>query len=394
MKIVYHHRTQCKLAEGVHVREVVKALRALGHEVDVVSPPGVDPFAEQSVRTSAPSLSSRLWHGISRYMPQAGFEIMELGYNYIASVNVKKIINKKGIDLIYERHAFFAWACATLAKRYNIPIIIEVNEISGLKRTRGQCFVGIARRIEQETFEKADAIIVVSGFLKKKIAEHGVAPEKIHVMANAVDASVFNPAQVPPVKPEYTALLAGRVVLGFVGSFVKWHNFEFLLNNVKEIIDELPHTNVSLMLVGDGPLKEELRKIVEQKRLANHVIFTGNVSHESIPAYINMMDICIIPQANEFRSPIKLYEYMAMGKPVIAPDVEPVRKAIAHGENGILFTAEDSLSFKQGITAVLNDKNKREELGHKARQSVLTKYSWRNNAEKILDIYATIKREI
>jgi UDP-N-acetylglucosamine:LPS N-acetylglucosamine transferase len=129
MNILYHHRTQGKTVEGVHIREVVKALRELGHNVIIVSPPGVDPFANERAETTPKkrSLRATVLGFISKHIPQFGFELMELVYNFVAYKNIKAVIASQKIDFIYERFAFFSMAGALASKNYNIPLIEEVN---------------------------------------------------------------------------------------------------------------------------------------------------------------------------------------------------------------------------------------------------------------------------
>ena len=162
MKIVYHHRTQGGGAEGVHIREVVKALRQLGHQVKLISPPNVDPFKISANPKAPKNKSSGLKKKIVLALPQVCFEILELGYNVWAYLRLNSVVKKIQPDFIYERYAFFCWAGVKIAKKFHVPIILEVNEISGIKRQRPQKMVGLCRRIEEKIFSEADALIVVS----------------------------------------------------------------------------------------------------------------------------------------------------------------------------------------------------------------------------------------
>jgi len=391
MRILYHHRTRGKSVEGIHIREIVNALRKLGNEVHVVSMPGADPMVPRSkfFKAKPKNISSKIWDWISGHFPQIGFEVLELCYNFVGYCQINRALKRHKIDAIYERYAFFAWIGTFMARKNNIPIILEVNEVSGIERVRGQILVGLVKWIEGRVFRAADAIVVVSDFLKRHIAENmGVNIEKIHVMPNAVDPEKFNP-NIDDREIRRRLGLENKLVIGFVGSFVVWSKLELLLKAFSEVSKE--KSDVHLMLVGDGLARGALERIVREEKLEGKVKFAGIVDHEDIPKFISAMDICIIPQSNKYRSPVKLFEYMAMAKPVIAPRLEPIERIVAHGENGILFEQEGEESsvdaIKAAIMYLLESDKDREKLAFLACKTVLGNYTWLRNAERILDIY-------
>lgn len=390
MRILYHHRTQGKGAEGVHIRGVVKAFQDLGHEVFVISPPGIKPFAKSVSNTGKMNKISKLWKGVSIYMPQIVFELLEICYNFIGYINIRRIIRKTKIDFIYERYAFFGCAGTYLAKNYKIPIILEVNEISGIKRVRGQSLVRLSKLLEKKIFNTVDAIIVVSEFLKKEIEKMGIFLYKIHVMPNAVDATQFDPKKVDNEDIIQRLSLKSKIVIGFVGGFVQWHNFEFLLETFKEVVNE-NGKNIRLILVGDGPLRNAIRSFVATNGIDEQVILTGSIDYEEIPKYIKSMDICVIPHSNEFRSPIKMFEYMAMAKPVVAPKFKSIEDVIIDNVNGILFKPVNKISLKFCLIDLINENEKRRRLGIEARNTILSKHIWNHNVNKIIMIYKAIK---
>jgi len=392
MKILYHHRTQGKGAEGVHIREIIKAWRKMGHEVFIVSPPGIDVFKDEKglENSSKNSGLSQFWAFLSRHVPQIVFEIMGMLYNFSAKAKIKQILNKEKIDFIYERYAFFCWAGVKSAKKANIPIIMEVNEISGIKRVRGQILKNIAKKIETNNFRSADAVVVVSDYLKQRIAETGIDSNKIHVIPNGVNPDVFNPdVDCSEIVEKYR--LRDKVVVGFAGGFVKWHNFDLLFSaftKAKEQTDK----KICLFLVGDGPLREKLKQKAIDLDLIENVVFVGKVPHEQVPKYIKVMDICVIPESNEFRSPIKLFEYMAMGKPVIAPRLPPLLKVVNDREDVMLFSLRDQNDLQRVLIDLIGNKGKRDIIGEKAKMRVLKNYLWMNNAVKVIDV--VLKQEL
>lgn len=385
LNIIYHHRTRGQGAEGVHICSIVNALAELGHCVSVISPPGVEPFAGQASYKKRGISIGKIWRLVSRCMPQTGFELLEFSYNFVGYFKMSKVLARQNIDFIYERYAFFCWIGVYLAKMHKIPVIIEVNEISGIGRVRGQVFIALSKWIEEQIFKHADALIVVSNFLKQQIANKGINSHKIYVIPNAVDTAIFKPYTVMQQSLKSKFDLNSEIIVGFVGGFDKWHNFEFLLNGFADVIHRNGH-NVRLILVGDGPMYNYIEQQVIEKNLHGYVILAGRVAHRDIPHYIDIMDICIIPESNEYRSPIKLFEYMAMGKAVVAPRLVPIEDVATHNKDIVLFEPENKESFKNALRELIDDAGKRELLGRAAMKTVQEKHTWQRNAEKIIEI--------
>ena len=387
MRILYHHRTRGKDVEGVHIREIVNALKKQGHKIYIISPPGVNPLNTVSFKPAGDKKISKIWDWISGYLPQLGFEILEICYNLIGYIKIIRAIKKHDINAIYERYAFFNWIGTFIAKRKGRPIIIEVNEVSGLKRVRGQVLVGLAKAIERRIFKAADAIVVVSPFLKRHIEKMGINDNKVHVIPNAVNLDNFYP-EVGRIETRRKLGILNKIVLGFVGKLLPWNNLELLMDIFKVISEEVPNTH--LLLVGDGQVKKSLEERVKRYRLEEKVTFTGQIGHKDVPKFIAAMDICIIPESNQYRSPVKLFEYMAMAKPVVAPRLEPIENVITNGENGVLFDLRNEDSLKKTIIGLIKDSEKRGKIGNRARETVIKNYTWENNAKKILVIYKSL----
>jgi glycosyltransferase involved in cell wall biosynthesis len=371
---------------------MVKALEELGHEVCVVSPPGIDVRNEEEDKPQLPQKRWKLvWHWISRQCPQFLFELLEIGYNIVAYGNLRSALRTTQADLIYERYAFWGFAGVYCSRRCGVPLILEVNEISGLKRTRGQVLKRLTGWIEKKIFERADAIVVVSEYLKNEIGQRGIAKHKIAVIPNGVNSTRFSPA--PHSGRIRAALgLGHRCVLGFVGSFVRWHHFDFLFDTFGEIAARTKRS-LCLMLVGDGPEKIRLKQYADYIGLSRSVVFTGAVSPARIPEYIQAMDICLIPHSNEFRSPIKMFEYMAMGKTVVAPRVEPVTVVITDNVNGILFEPGNRDDFSNRLCTLIDQAELRRRIGSEARKTIVSRYLWTHNAGRVIEIYRTLRKK-
>jgi len=398
MKIVYHHRTHGTGAEGVHISQIVQELRRLGNEVTVVSPVGREPSetAGENPWVVHGGLKRRVMTKLSRVSPQIVFEGMELGYNVAAYTKLRPLLSTRQetrnggaqVDLIYERQAFFLGAGAYLARATQTPYFVEVNELAGEKRVRGQVLVPLAKRIERYVFQRADQIIVVSDFLKDKIAESGVDERKIQVMPNGVDPEIFTPTVDGAGIRDKLGIEPSSIVIGFVGWLVPWHSLEMLVEVLSLLAPKYP---VRLLLVGDGVLRDSLEALARERGVSGRVILAGAVPYAEVPRYVKAMDICVIPAANAYRSPIKLFEYMAMGKAVVAPDHQPIVRVMRSGESGIAFRAGDQDDLRAALVNLIENQERREELGTKARAHVLQNHLWRHNAEKVMSLYEEIR---
>ena len=390
MNILYHHRTQGTGAEGVHISQIIKGLRGLGNNVSVVCPSGDDPLKTAGNNPFAKKkggLKKKILSFVSSHLPQALFECLEMAYNFSAYPKIKNIVEIEKVELIYERYAFFMTAGVRIAKERKTPFIVEVNEIAGHKRVRKQVFVRKARDAEYLIFTQAEAIIVVSSFLKQEIVDLGIDAQKIFVISNGADDVLFDPAKYDRKKQRALYSLGDKdIVFGFIGWFVPWHNLEFFI----KVFSKIDNENCKLILVGDGGLKDSLYILTETLNIADKVIFAGAIPYEKIPDMINALDICIIPDSNEYRSPIKMFEYMAMGKPVVAPNYEPIRSVIDDGKDGVIFDPMDKENLVRILNNVVNDEGKRKILGNNAREKILKQHLWKHNAQKVLEIYRKV----
>ncbi len=384
MKILYHFRTRGTGAEAVHIAGIARAMERLGHTIVFSSPTGVDPRATAGASPFKSGQRETLLARLARRCPAFVFELLELGYNLSAWWRNRRLLADDNFQLIYERHAFFLFATAWLARRKGIPLVVEVNELVGDERVRKQpLFSGLARWADRFTFQRASLIVVVSPHLKRRIEAMGVSAERILVLPNAVDANDYEQlADGSEVRRRWK--LENMLVIGFVGWFVEWHKLEMLLATFAKVCQGRP--DLRLMLVGEGKLGAQLEQQAAALSVADKVVFTGAVSHKDMPAHVAAMDVCLVPHSNEYRSPIKLFEYMGQGRCVAATKTEPIEMVIRHGENGLLFSPENEQDLKVTLEEAVGSADLRERLGAQARRDVLARHTWTMNAEAVLKV--------
>ena len=387
MKILYHHRTQGHGAEGVHITGIVTALRRSGHEVTLLNPPGVDPesTAGSYLYGQRAGLVSRLWRWISKWLPQILFELLELSYNVSHASRLRAALRAERYDLIFERYAFFLSTTARMAARRGIALMLEVNEVAGIPRARPLVLRRLAQRMEARTLQRASGVVVVSGFLRDWLHARGVARHKILVLPNAVDQTLFGQSHDSnSVREELS--LGPSLVLGFIGWIDPWDNLERLLAVFGDLCQH--HRHLKLLLIGDvvgkGVGRDVVPKLIAKLGLEGQVVSLPRVPRAEIPRHIAAMDICVIPDSNDFGSPVVLFEYMAMGRTVVAVDVEPVTDVLVDGENGLLFSKDDPASLTKVLRKAIEDEALRRRLGENARHQVESRHTWDANVEQIL----------
>lgn len=384
MRALYHFRTRGTGAEGVHIAGIAGALSRMGYQIDFFSPSGIQPGITKGQSPFSSKSAKGLLGKIADHAPGFIFELLELAYNIPAAVGLTKRVLTGRPTLIYQRHAFFLFTTAVLARVFKIPHVIEVNELAGDDRIRAQpVFASLAKPIDRWVLNCADLVCVVSPHLARRVATLGVPDHRIITLPNAVGPEMLNPPD-PDLSPQKTPLGTrdGALVIGFVGWFVEWHRLDHLIHSFFQACEASP-LKLDLVLVGEGPLEDSLRDQIADST-AGRVIFAGAIEHTAMASMIDQFDISVVPACNEFRSPIKLLEYMSRSTAVVAPDVEPIREVTQHLQNAYLFEPENPGSLAQAFVELAASKDLRQRLGNNASHLVRKQHTWDVNAQNFL----------
>ncbi len=390
MNILYVHRTQGRAVEAVHIMGMVKAFEKLGHSVIIISPPGVSLKANFSELSNAgKNFSGKALKWIGKHLPEVFFEAAEIALNIPVYIKIRKVIQRKKIDFIYERYALNTFAGLKISKKYGIPLIIEVNDATFVERVRRLVFRGIAQKTENQIFKNAHAIVTISSYFREKIIERGFKPDKIFVLTNAIDEAEFSGRGLKrdTIREKYA--VKDRVVIGYTGAFVYWHRVDMLLEAFRVLMGKYP--NIQLFLVGKGFGFDKIKSLIIEYGLEGIVTLPGYISHKDIPEYISAMDICVIPDSNYYGSPMKLFEYMAMGKAVIAPRLKPLEDVIVNGASGYLFEKGNVDSLVQALSGLIENSSIRDKIGRTAKDLVFKEHTWAENARKVINIFKESK---
>lgn len=377
MTILYHFRTRGAGAEAVHISGIVRAFEKLGHRVILSSPTGVDPRQTAGASPFTGPRSGAFLSRLSRLLPVALFELIELLYNLPAFARNLRLARRCDCQLIYERHAFFLFSTALVAALCHCPLVVEVNELVGDPRVRAQpFFAGLARWTDGFLFRRARLIVTVSPHLERRVREYGIPTDRILVLPNAVsEEELAIPPSIPPL-PDFPP---NSFILGFTGWLVEWHRLDFLI----QALAAPQFSSVVLLIIGEGPLRPALEA---QARAAGvQLRFAGSLPHASVPAVLRAMDACVVPHSNDYRSPIKLFEYMAQERPALAPRTEPIASVVEDGKEALLFTPLDRESFRSSLFKLLDDRELRQSLGRNARRLIEERHTWLHNTRRVLE---------
>jgi glycosyltransferase involved in cell wall biosynthesis len=285
--------------------------------------------------------------------------------------------------IIYERYSLFSYAGVELARALGVPLVLEVNAPLALEAAQHRDLIlkHTAGQLEAAIWCGADVILVVSEMLEAHAASLGVARERIEVVRTGVDCDLFDATTSGDGIRERHGL-SGKKVVGFVGSLKPWHDLDTLIAAMARLVANDP--TYQLLVVGQGPRTEELTR--------QHNAFVtdaGAVKHEAVPAYLAAMDVVTVPYAagdDHYFSPIKLFEAMAMAKPVVGARIGQVANVLAHNETGLLYEPGNAADLVDAIGHVFTLPDKGAALGRRAREAVAANYTWRHVAERIVAV--------
>lgn len=386
-RVLYHHRTQGKAVEGVHIRGITDALRAEGIAVDIISLPGADPYT--SPKAMSPTQQARSYMRWVAKLPEPLFELAELAYNAVAGGRLLAYLRRRrDVGLIYERYSLFMFITVLIARAKGIPLILEVNDSATVHRVRPLFFLRLATWIERWVFRHADGLVFVSSIFRDRArAAHGeIAPAIVTPNAANIDKFSFTQAQRDETRQRYG--LEGSVVCGYLGAFVPWHAIDAF---VHRIADHLAgDAQLKLLLVGDGATFPALNEFVAQRGLADRVILTGRVPHDAVPGLLAAMDMAILPSAGDYTSPVKLFEFMACAIAPIAPDFEPIKEVLVEDHTGWMFEASDLDAAVQAVLRRSRDAAALQRVGQAARAYVAAERQWRHNILQLLEFRAAL----
>ncbi len=299
-----------------------------------------------------------------------------------------------GHDVVFERNSIYSAAAGRAAARLGIPYILfwDADQVAELEYLGKPLTGGLLRRARMLTLENlhsAYAIICVSEISRDRLASYWQVPmKKIHVIPNGVDLSHFRPD--PARRAEMRASLhwSDNPLVIFVGSFYPWHDVCTLLDAFAMVLNS--HPAARLLLVGNGSEYSKMSAHAHDLGVDGKVLFTGSIPHEEVAGLIDAADIAVVPvpvmQRPMWLSPMKLFEYMASGKAIVASDLGQIAGVITEGKNGLLVPPGEAGALANSIGRLIADPSLRARLGEGAREDAAHNHSWATVIGKIEDI--------
>lgn len=380
MKILYHHRTASRDGQAVHIDEMIHALREAGHEVHVVAPAAPPPGKDMGGQV--------WWVRLLRTLvrSKAAYEVLELAYSLVAYRRLMAAARSFKPDVLYERYNLYMLGGLMAKRRLGLPMLLEINAPLADERQRygGLGLPRMAAWAEGKVWRGADVVLPVTQVLAQKyVMGRGVPAERIVVVHNGINEAHFGAAPSPQQAKKQLGL-DGALVLGFTGFVRDWHGVDRVL---RWMAGPSAPANARLLVVGDGPARSDLEQLAAQLNLGERVRFTGLIGRELVPAHVAAFDIALQPAVVEYASPLKMFEYLALGKAIVAPRVPNIQELLVDGENALLFDDKAQGALEQALTRLCAEPALRERVAAGAAATVPRMgLTWRGNAQRAVDL--------
>lgn len=360
---------------SIHVQEVLRALCRRGAQVSL--------FAARFDGAPPTDLNEVTTHPLP--FPREGDLAMREQLCLQANQDLRRLLYATGpFELVYERYSLWSYSGMSYARANHIPGLLEVNAplIEEQAAHRGLVDRAAAEQVATRAFGDASALIAVSDEVGNYLQARGGRAEAVQVIPNGVNPTPF-PTDLTATWgwPENETTFT----VGFVGTLKPWHGVPVLIEAFAQM--QQRQRNARLLIVGDGPERAMLQDRVNELGLAEVTHFTGAVAADEIPGLLMAMDVAVAPYPpldHFYFSPLKVYEYMAAGRAVVASRIGQLRDLIQHEQNGLLCEPGNASDLASQLVRLGADAALCDQLGAAGRKTILCGHTWDHVVERIL----------
>ncbi len=356
--------------------EMIDALRAAGHEVVLAGPARGGEHAEFGGDAGLVAI-------LKRVLPRAIYEILEAAYSVPAFFRLYRVYRAFQPDFVYERYNLFLFSGLWLKHLTGVPLFVEINGPIYEERSQhdGLSLQLFARWAQGVVWRGADYALPVTQVLAGYVKRYGVPDRRIQVIPNGINPVRFADAYTLSAAKQLRGL-EGRLVLGFTGFVRSWNALDRVIDLIAR---EGEKHNLHLLVVGDGPARRDIEQMAEDMGVSHRVTVTGVIGRDEVGEYISAFDIALIPGVTEYASPLKLFEYLALGRAIVAPDMPNIREILTDGENAVLFDPVNKGAFAAAILRVGLDEQLRHRIARSAKATITAQnLTWANNASRVV----------
>jgi glycosyltransferase involved in cell wall biosynthesis len=400
-------------AAQLHIYHTMRGLQQAGHEVTLLALQDRQVLYTKDLQIfksdkrlashygqlglSGAALFKRFESGVRRLQSELHLPYLALFDSYRIADACRQ--NLQDFDLIHERFNLLALGGALASRKLGLPFVLEVNaDLLEQRKFKGTPEKGLRRLFAvwatQLCFKAAEKIICISTDLKDHLhRQWNIEDHKLAVLPCAAAVDAFRPNHKTELVRRSLGLTTEPVVM-WVGGFYPWHDLDLLIDSFTRVLQKQP--KAKLVLVGEGQTRPAVTQKIMRSGLGHAVIMTGAIAHTSVPEMVSIAEVAVVPAAPVPASrggtgtPLKLFEYMAAGKAVVATALNQATEVIQHGHNGLLVEAGNVNGFAKAILDLLDDSEKRGRLGQNARQDAVEQHSWEQYTRRLVEIYLSV----
>ncbi|MDS0300451.1 glycosyltransferase family 4 protein [Halogeometricum sp. S1BR25-6] len=404
----------CMLLNAVYPTDIrldkeVKSLTADGHTVFILSEAdkGLPDREEVGSATVIRRPFQAAYAGLDGIF--AGARTLTTGVVESWMQALAEIVPAEGIEALHAHDLPMVHTALAAGERHDLPVVADLHENwpEAVKQyRRGNSFRSLTnlryladrmtrpvfrwKRIERDAVRRADRVVTVTEEAADHYVENcGADRSKVDVVSNYVSMEAFGNPNLRDVGFE------DEFVVSYVGTLGGPHRgLDAVVRAMPAVLDRVP--NARLLVVGNGEeYRRRLESLVSELGVADHVTFTGRVPFEDVPSYIAASDVCLVPHQStghtETTVPHKLFQYMAMSRPVVVTDVAPLRRIVRETDAGMVVRPDDPAGFALAFVELAEDEARARTLGKNGRRAVEETYNWERTGRTLCECYRKLQ---